>query len=161
MITIHHAGRFISGITGIEFNSYIDKRLIPNFYTLTKESTSLLFTRVIAKTEGSIFRLLELRRFNNSDNFNLTFSVKNVPGPDFLPVSAFVRVINGVASAYGKDDGGLGKVENDELAEIENNTWIGRTWLEQDKFPIPIMIGHDEGNNFSITFFSNSKDFDK
>lgn len=159
MIKIN-AKRFVSGVTGVDFNTYLDRRLIPDHYQLNSDSTSLLFARVISKSEGSIFTLLELRRFNNTSKFNLTFSLKNIKGPDHLPVASFVRVINEVSSAYGKDDSGMGKIENDELDDLEKNTWIGRAWLESDKFQIPILIGQDEGNYFSITFFLDNSEFE-
>lgn len=150
----------IPRITGVEFSSYLDRNLIPNFYDPYKDSLSLLFTRTISKSENSIFTLLELRRFRDSSKFNLTLSLKNIKGPEQLPSAVFVRIINSVVSIYGNDDGDLGKIENSELEDLDKNSWIGRAWLNKNDFQIPIMIGQDEGNYFYITFFLDNKYFE-
>lgn len=160
MKEIFNPSRFILNVTGVDFNSKVDIRLIPTFYNFKNDSVSLLFSRAILKSEGSIFTLLEVRKFNNSSKFNLTLSVKNLKGPDHLPPSAFVRVINAVASIYGKDESGMEKVENEELEDLEKNIWLGRSWLNTDIFKVPVLIGQDEGYYFYITFFLDSLDFE-
>lgn len=145
-------------VTGVDFYP-VDERLIPNFYDLQSDNTySLLFTRVIRDFEGSIFSLMELRKFNSSNKFNLTLSVKNLQLEKSL--SSLLSISNKVTGIYGIDDSSFGQVDNEEVSDIKKNKWLGRAWLEDQKFKIPILLSQDEGNYFSITFFLDSNDFE-
>jgi hypothetical protein len=96
-----------------------------------------------------IFSDISVITFNNLVGKNLifhcyTYEFDKYDLPDFI-----IKIYD----VYGKDDSGNGLYTRNDSEEIENDTWLGRTW-QNDKFPIACAINYFEEDGLTFTIWT-------
>lgn len=133
-------------------SSEINQHFLPKKYSISKEgSISLSFDLPLIK--HSYFQSIEVVRFENSPNScNINFTI-NLDKNHHEKIKFISVLVDLIVEFYGDDETGDGKFNSIDDTDLNGDYWIGRSWLDNKKYPIPIIISKMDPDNIQATFF--------
>lgn len=144
--------KLFENIFQTEISTKFNPDFLPENYSVSKEgNVSLKFIKHL--NEDPNFTRIEMIRFENSfDTCNLTFVMKSVK-EDPRRLNFFQNIIDSISKIYTQDESGKGIYTTRDSVELDNEYWSGRNWLNEKKYPIPVMISKFDLGEMHITLF--------
>jgi hypothetical protein len=127
----------------------INQDFAPAEYSIASDGrVSLKFIKRSA--DKGIYRT-EMERFEGSQECILTFIIQETTKVFGEEPTYAIWVLNQISQAYGVDDAGReGFTTFDK--KVKPKDWYKRSWLEPDKYQMPISI-HQEGEEIHFKLF--------
>ncbi len=141
--------RDLEGLFSHPISTEINQDFAPSEYSTSMDGrVSLKFTK---RSADKWNHRIEMERFEGSSECILTFIIPETTKVFGEEPTFAIWTLNEISQAYGADDVGREGFTTYE-EEVKPKDWYKRSWLDPDKYQMPISI-HQEGEEIHFKLF--------